>query len=88
MKSYGLGQVHGSLAVHVIDLAKGLPACGMRVDLYMIESSGAEHLLRSGAADRSGPYYNVRETAYSDRTLRAAILLWRLFQNRVIEFPR
>jgi 2-oxo-4-hydroxy-4-carboxy-5-ureidoimidazoline decarboxylase len=47
-------KLHGRLAVHVIDLARGLPAHGMQVDLYAIEASGIEYALRSERVDSSG----------------------------------
>ncbi len=52
--SDGSLKLHGHLAVHIVDLARGLPAHGMAVDLYAIESSGIEYALRSNRADSSG----------------------------------
>lgn len=34
----------GYLTTHVLDTARGLPAAGLRIDLYRIEGEGREHL--------------------------------------------
>jgi 2-oxo-4-hydroxy-4-carboxy-5-ureidoimidazoline decarboxylase len=66
--------VYGFLDVHVIDIAAGQPATGMKVDLYELSASGAERKRASATIDAKGlpdrPFFPVQPIPIGQYELR------------------
>jgi 5-hydroxyisourate hydrolase len=44
----------GTLTIHVLDMTRGLPAAGLRVDLSMVAADGRLHFLRTVTTTADG----------------------------------
>ena len=51
---HGLGDIAGRLTTHVLDLSRGKPAQGMRLELHETGAAGGRRLLRTAETDGDG----------------------------------
>ena len=44
----------GGISIHIVDISRGLPASGMRIQLYKVDIEGQRHSLLDKLLDKNG----------------------------------